>query len=275
MIKTVKALAVLGAVWGLTACGGGEAARMAQQPQPTQTFAAAERGSPGASFRESTSTVEFYGKTISSLSDTKVESPSLFVHAYRGNALSPPQGSGLITGTVQTIRSNSGKTHAFAFGNKAQGVNFTQFGRSTPTVVPLTGQADYAGNYLGMTKCCGRDAGALQDFLILGDSNLAVDFGAGTVSGRITNRRMSATPSVTFDDVALNAGKLDSQGFFKGSAVGGRLIALSGSNRPARVFEGLIGGDTGEELAGYVRTNWTGAAGLEYAETGVFEAKKQ
>jgi len=167
--------------------------------------------------------VKYNGEIISQPTDTKIDSPSVFVHAHRRNASAQSSGSRLVNGEIQTIRSNSGKTYAFAFGNRATGVNFTKFGRSTETIAPVSGIADYEGNYMGMYKYgAGPNQGQTRDVLILGDTTLGVDFGANTVSGRITNRRLSETPSYKFDDVILNNGVMNGDGVFGDRGFSGR-----------------------------------------------------
>ena len=272
MKNLIKATTGLGLICTLAACGGGEMGGKAAGVAFT-TAPLIETGSANASFNDD-GALTYNGEIVSRATDTKIDNGSEFVHFYNRAVSSQPSGSALANGNIKTIRANTGKTHAFVFGNDASGPLFTQFGRDTETNLPVSGTATYAGKYGGLAK----RGPTTQSFEILGDTTFDIDFAAGTSSGTISNRRMAATPTSTFEDIRLVNGAIDANGLIKGTALGGRPQTLPATNLPGRPFEAVIGGTDASEVAGYVRVDWrtdVGPTQIKYNEAGVFVAERQ
>lgn len=265
----VKTLTIIASISGLAACGGGSDGAANMKP-----LAPAESGSATATFDTPSTNVRYNGVVVSNARDDKEETLVDFISEH-SRTVSNTGSDKLPSGVIRTLRSNSGKTHAFAFGNEEDGRMYTQFGRSTDSDMPLTGEATFSGSYLGLTSRPDVNV-SIRPFRITGETDLTVDFGSGDVSGRITNRRNSTDTSLQFDDITLESATLDADGFFRGQSVGGRPLYVTSENLNGSAFEGVIGGTDGTETTGYVRTDWTaGAAANRYLETGIFSADKQ
>lgn len=260
----------LGVLFGLVACGGGATkSAVGGAPQST-TLAPVETGSPNAGFTNDNFALTYNGEIVSRATDPKLDNGSTFVHFFSRNVTNQPSGSQLGNGKVQTIRANTGQTHAFVFGNDVRGPLFTQFGRSVATEMPTTGSATYKGNYGGLTKI----SGGTRPFQILGDTEMNINFENATASGVISNRRI-ATGTTKFDNINLVGGVIDQNGLIKGTALGGRPSGLNATNLPGRPFEAVIGAEDASEVAGYLRVDWRTSGGTTYNEAGAFSARRE
>lgn len=271
MNRFTKTTLSAGLLLSVAACGSGDGVGKGAGGVPFKVLAPVENGSTNASFVQGNNALTYNGEVVSRATDTKKSNGSLFVHFYDRDVATLPSGSALANGNIQTIRANTGKTHAFVFGNSASGGMFTQYGRSVSTDMPVSGTATYSGHYGGLFQV-GGGAGRIADEQILGVADFFIDFSNKTASGTISQRRNAANPNLHFENIQLVGGIVDDNGIISGTAQGGRPTYLATANNlPGRPFSAVIGGTNGDEVAGYARTDWTGN-GTKYSETGAFSA---
>lgn len=270
-------MTAIGALCALSACGS-SAVQDNTAPPPNYVLPV-EKGSNNTSFSQTdgSNPVFYNNRTVSSTSDTKDQTINTqFAHLYQRAVNNQPSGSQLDNGTVLTVRANSGKTHAFVFGNTSSGPLFTQYGRTTDVLIPTFGTATYSGGYTGLLKRGAASSGSIGSVKVLGDISLDVDFASSDVSGSISNR-VSSLSGTRFEDVTL-AGTVDGNGEIAGTAIGGRPLWTSSFNRGSRSFGAVIGKEDASQIAGYVRNDWsTGTPSSptgEYHEAGAFLANK-
>jgi hypothetical protein len=152
------------------------------------------------------------------------------------------------------------------------------FSRNSDGTIPNSGSASFSGSYAGFLST--GDASHLYD-LVRGDASLSVDFGAGTVSGSITNREYfdSTTDTTqpadgTLNDLTLSNGTFGSNGTYSGDATGGEISGTDTTSNGG--FVGLFGGDNGKETAGAVQIDHSENSTSSDAavETGAFVAEQ-
>lgn len=154
----------------------------------------------------------------------------------------------------------------------------------TDGTLPLSGQAHYRGDYVGVIAREPRDN---VDFLVQsyvsGDVLLNVTFGGRLVDGRITNRERYLTASgadASFDmePVFLNETFLEIDGSFAGSTTGGKFDSIDfnpeGRDALSGDFEGAFSGDEAAFAVGIVQISHdyeqTSVASDDYIEYGAF-----
>lgn len=269
MKQAIHLIKAIGVLCALSACGGGEISN----PAPI-TVQPDQKGSNNTSYfnNQDSGPVFYNGQVVSTVFDNRVD--GIF---FERDVTDQPFDSQLKNGKIITVRANSGKTHAFVFGNQDSGPLFTQYGRSTVTEIPTFGAATYSGDYTGLIKRGSNGSGKILSAKVLGDISLDVDFASSDVSGSITNRASSISPAFRYEDVRLT-GTLDGDGYIAGNAIGGRPLYTDSANRAQKSFGAAIGGEDGSRVSGYTRTEWaTGpsTARVEHHEAGAFFAQKE
>lgn len=142
--------------------------------------------------------------------------------------------------------------------------------RRSDGTIPTSGSARFTGTYAGALTTEGVS-------FLAGDAQLAVDFGTGTVSGKISHRTFVEGGSL--DDLVLSSGTIGADGSFSGKATGGAATGIGGSDTTlGGSFQGLFGGGNGSEAAGLVQIthNLAGSSGAHVAaaESGAFIASQ-
>jgi hypothetical protein len=145
------------------------------------------------------------------------------------------------------------------------------FGRTSAAELPLTGSAEFNGDYVGFTPTR----------RVNGRASLDVDFAAATISGSITNRVLRLKPDNTLDAVNplstldLGSATISNAGRFSGATTGGEIVNGQIVWNPATgSFAGLIGGATCNEAVGTVSVDHTDTTGGSFQETGGFLATR-
>jgi len=145
------------------------------------------------------------------------------------------------------------------------------FGRRSAAELPLTGSAEFNGDYVGFTPTR----------RVNGRASLDVDFAAATISGSITNRVLRLKPDNTLDAVNplstldLGSATISNAGRFSGATTGGEIVNGQIVWNPATgSFAGLIGGATGNEAVGTVSVDHIDTTGGSFQETGGFLATR-
>ncbi len=156
------------------------------------------------------------------------------------------------------------------------------YARNGSTSMPTSGTATLSGKYVGSWGSA--DSGQEDIYGVTGDTTLTADFGASTIAGTITGRKMiryDGTEPKDYADVTLGAASISADGTYAGTATGGiwdngagdTVTDVSGS------WAGMIGGATGNQAAGVVRLDkmynvfTAGGVTPTHVETGVFLAE--
>lgn len=140
------------------------------------------------------------------------------------------------------------------------GFSGSTYGRDASSTLPTTGLATFTGRYAGLLTYDG--SGGVDR--TTGTVNIDVDFTDGVVEGTVTNRS-NVTQATAQDNVILATTYITDGKFSSGVATSYN----AGVEVEKGTYEGIIGGDTGLEVAGVIiLTSTTGA--LPTKETGVF-----
>lgn len=206
-----------------------------------------------------------------------------FVSARRNSAL---DGSGFLAAASQAsffpalVNSSAIISQESESGNTL--VSLVALGSSTPpndgegarvtrlegANLPQAGTASFEGGYAGVYNTSFIS-------IIYGDATLTADFENATIDGVISNRReITATggPWTPYLDIVLAPSDIDATGAFSG-AVSGGAVDGTGTTTAGGTYTGLIGGTTGNEVAGALEISTTFGT-LNINETGVFLAEQ-
>ncbi len=141
--------------------------------------------------------------------------------------------------------------------------------RQGETVMPVSGTAQFNGDYLG----------TLGPLFVQGDAVIKADFASETLSGGITNREFFADgfdvpyAQMSTTDMVLELGQIDDQGRFGGTVSGGHLVEGDDQLAPVNgYYEGLITGSDGDSVAGGIRSEFNLFGQTSY-EVGTFIAE--
>ena len=159
----------------------------------------------------------------------------------------------------------------YSGGTAGNVLNVASFGRIGPTELPLSGTAQFNGNYAGFTTTR----------RVNGKARLDVDFAGEVIEGRITDRIFRLRPDNVADVVnplstlILERTSLNADGTFQGVTGGGQIVNGQLLWNPATgSFAGLIGGATGNEVVGTVAITHRAPSGATFDEVGGFLATR-
>jgi len=146
---------------------------------------------------------------------------------------------------------------AFFLGEDEQFVIAGFIERTVDTVAPTTGTAAFSGEYIGVLV--GEEGQLLAENGTVGDALLNVDFGAGTVSGSVTNRTFvnvftgeASGSDVVFGDITYADGTIDPDtGEFSGDASATITNGTEIANSLSGEFSGYLLGGEAEAAAGF------------------------
>ena len=176
--------------------------------------------------------------------------------------------------------SASGKTYAYVAGGDGNGVGAAisgvEYGSRGDTELPAGGSAKFNGSYNGLFQ---QRSNQNVVYLTSGDATLNANFDAGTISGKVSNRAFhnlvngNQIGGTALYDFVLDPTSIGGTGEFSGTVTGGYVIDGSASAGSNGAFAGLIGGASGNEVAGAVSMDYTQGA-FNHKEVGGFVAKK-
>lgn len=159
----------------------------------------------------------------------------------------------------------------YSGGTVGDMTTLASFARTGETELPLTGTAQFNGDYAGFTTTR----------RINGKAQLDVDFASETVSGRITDRIFRQRGDNVADVVnplsiiVLEETSLSADGAFQGVTGGGQIVNGQALWNPATgSYEGLIGGSVGQEAVGAVTLTHRAPSGATFGEVGGFLATR-
>ncbi len=178
-------------------------------------------------------------------------------------------GAGFLVLALDGKTSNGAMTASVAAqsigGSQSQGAAFS---RINNTAMPTVGSANFSGQYVGNIQF-GRT------FMVTGNADLSADFGASTISGSISDRKMLFANGSLYShmqNATLDTTAIDGTGAFSGTVTGGAVSSFGSTTDVSSGYSGLIGGSTGNQVAGAVQIDkvYTGISGVHGIEIGVF-----
>ncbi len=143
------------------------------------------------------------------------------------------------------------------------GYNGATYGRDGTTAIPTSGIATYTARYAGLLTT----EAALGVEQTSGDITIDIDFTDASVEGIMTNH-VNETTTTAMDDVELATGSLV-DGSFSGVTYSVTPTAPVTPSHPTPngIYEGIVGGSTGGEIAGIIII---GSGTTATRETGAF-----
>lgn len=166
---------------------------------------------------------------------------------------------------------NGAQVVVYSGGLAGNVLNYATFARVGATEMPLSGTAQFNGQYAGFTTTR----------RVNGTAQLNVNFATNTISGEISNRSFRQRPDNVPDvvnplsTVVLEPTGITTQGGFAGTASGGQIV--NGQmlwNPSSGSYAGLIGGANAGTTVGTLNLNHRAPSGVTFEEVGGFLATR-
>lgn len=260
LLNNSTKLIAIGMIGTLSACGGSGSDPIDSPPQEIFDI---QTGSPAPTYDPNTGILFRNSAAIASASDNVV--------ASRDNASVTNNGS-----TVFQARSESSDVFAISYAD-ANGDSGAIVGRRDVPDLPNGGRATFTGGYAGISSRIAGGSGISA--AVTGLSNVTVDLDSMRVNGSITDRQVVTgggvpfVPNITAADATLVETTLTDDGRFNGSISGGQFIRPGSTFTPSGgSYDGLLGGQFGDQVAGTLVLTHSRDDGLVFEERGVFVA---
>ena len=249
-----------GMIVALSACGGGSSG----EPQVFDV----PRGSPAPTYDPASGVLFRNGVPIASRSDTVIDNS--------GRASVTTNGTDIYQARAEV----DNEVFAVLYNDFEAGQGYLLGRREVPDLP--AGSASFVGGYSGLSIRTTPGTSGLSG-AVTGRVRMDVDFDQMELAGRITDRKVVTESGnefslpITAADVTLRGTRLRDNGLFAGEASGGEFIIAASPNltfdASRGIYEGLIGGGSGEYVAGAFSLDHRRSDGRTFEERGVFVAE--